>query len=238
MAFFQPSPPSFQLALLLVIVSRPTLVLMAPALAAGACAAMLYGLAFALRAVTPEGSADAESGRAFSVWTALGLAAMMAVMLVIAAALRDWLGETGVAGGAMVAGFVDTHAAAISIASLVASAKTNSRSAGRSADPGGDDEQCRGKNGDGDGCGLARFCAAHGAGPDRANCSGLGGRNPDTVSMTGPSPWGGARSSSMLMSKPRETSPQPGAPTMALGTFTGRLLVILVIAALAGAYGN
>jgi len=39
----------------------------------------------------------------------------------------------------------------------------------------------------------------------------------------------------MLMSKPRETSLQPGAPTMALGTFTGRLLVILVIAALAGA---
>jgi Ca2+-transporting ATPase len=39
----------------------------------------------------------------------------------------------------------------------------------------------------------------------------------------------------MLMSKPRETSLPPEAPTMALGTFTGRLLVILVIAALAGA---
>jgi uncharacterized membrane protein (DUF4010 family) len=48
---------------------------------------------------------------------------MMAVMLVIAAALRAWLGETGIAVGAVVAGFVDTHAAAISIASLAASAK-------------------------------------------------------------------------------------------------------------------
>jgi uncharacterized membrane protein (DUF4010 family) len=118
-----------QLALLLVIVSRPTLVLMAPALAAGALAAMLYGLAFTLRAVTPDGTDDSEKGRAFSVWTALGLAAMMAVMLVIAAALRNWLGETGVTVGAVVAGFVDTHAAAISIASLVASAKTTPQEA-------------------------------------------------------------------------------------------------------------
>ncbi|MBB4199290.1 hypothetical protein CCR94_21285 [Rhodoblastus sphagnicola] len=118
-----------QLALLLVIVSQPTLVLMAPALAAGALAAAAYGLVFALRAATPEGGADSEPGRAFSVGTALGLAAMMAVMLVIAAALRNWLGETGVTAGAIVAGFVDTHAAAISIASLVASAKTTPQEA-------------------------------------------------------------------------------------------------------------
>ena len=85
--------------------------------------AALYGLAFALRAVTPEGAADARPGRAFSVGTALGLAAMMAVMLVVAAALRAWLGEAGVTVGAVVGGFVDTHAAAISIASLAASDK-------------------------------------------------------------------------------------------------------------------
>ena len=112
-----------QLALLLLTISRSTLVLMAPALGAGALAAALYGLAFALRAVTPEGTADAKPGRAFSVGTALGLAAMMAVMLVLAAALRAWLGEAGVTVGAVVAGFVDTHAAAISIASLAASDK-------------------------------------------------------------------------------------------------------------------
>jgi uncharacterized membrane protein (DUF4010 family) len=54
---------------------------------------------------------------------------MMAVMLVIAAGLRSWLGETGVAIGAVVAGFVDTHAAAISVASLVAAAKTTPQEA-------------------------------------------------------------------------------------------------------------
>ena len=66
-----------QLALLLLTITRPTLVLMAPALGAGACVAALYGLAFALRAVTVEGTADAKPGRAFSVGAALGLAAMM-----------------------------------------------------------------------------------------------------------------------------------------------------------------
>ncbi len=118
-----------QLGLLLVTVSRSTLILMAPALAAGALISTLYGLVFALRAVTPKGVADSEPGRAFSVGTALGLAAMMAVMLVIAAALRNWLGETGVAVGAVVAGFLDAHAAAISVASLVAAAKTTPQEA-------------------------------------------------------------------------------------------------------------
>jgi uncharacterized membrane protein (DUF4010 family) len=49
---------------------------------------------------------------------------MMAFMLVIAAALRNWLGKTGVAIGAGVAGFVDTHAAATTVASLVGATKT------------------------------------------------------------------------------------------------------------------
>jgi uncharacterized membrane protein (DUF4010 family) len=118
-----------QLGLLLATVSRATFVLMVPALGAGALIATLYGLVFALRAVTPEGLADREPGRAFSVGTALGLAEMMAVMLMIAAALRNWLGEAGVAVGAVVAGFVDAHAAAISVASLVAAAKTTPQEA-------------------------------------------------------------------------------------------------------------
>src|SRR5271166_5217233 len=44
-------------------------------------------------------------------------------MLVLAAGLRTWLGEAGVTGVAVVAGFVDIRAAAISIASLAASDK-------------------------------------------------------------------------------------------------------------------
>jgi uncharacterized membrane protein (DUF4010 family) len=112
-----------QLALLLAAISRSTFWLMAPALAAGAIGAALYGLAFALRAVTPDAISGAEPGRAFSVGTALGLAAMMALMLFVSAALRYRLGEAGVMIGTIVAGFVDTHSPAISIASLVASMK-------------------------------------------------------------------------------------------------------------------
>jgi uncharacterized membrane protein (DUF4010 family) len=112
-----------QMALVLLTISQPTLVLLAPALAAGGLAAGIYGLAFAVRALRSNDVAAPEPGRAFSVGTALGLAAMMAVMLVIAAALKQWLGEAGVAVGATVAGFVDTHSAAISVASLAAAAK-------------------------------------------------------------------------------------------------------------------
>lgn len=118
-----------QLALLLAVLSPATLVLMAPALAAGAIVVALYGLGFALRAATPDGTSAAEPGRAFSVGTALGLAVMIGVMLVTAAALRSWLGETGVTVGAVVAGFADAHSPVISIASLVASAKMTSHEA-------------------------------------------------------------------------------------------------------------
>ena len=44
-------------------------------------------------------------------------------MLIASAALREWFGETGVIVAAAAAGFVDTHSAAIAIASLVASGK-------------------------------------------------------------------------------------------------------------------
>ena len=47
----------------------------------------------------------------------------MAVMLVAAAALKEWLGETGILIGAAAAGLVDCHSAAISVASLVASGR-------------------------------------------------------------------------------------------------------------------
>lgn len=113
----------FQLAVLLAALSRSTLQLMAPALGTGAIVAALYGAGFAVRAAIPEETSTAEPGRAFSIWVAIGLAAMISMMLVVSAALKSWLGEAGVTAGAIVAGFADAHAPAISIASLVAAAK-------------------------------------------------------------------------------------------------------------------
>ena len=42
----------------------------------------------------------------------------------------------------------------------------------------------------------------------------------------------------MLTPRPDEAPRPPPAGTMPLGTFTGSLLLVLVIAALAGAFGN
>jgi uncharacterized membrane protein (DUF4010 family) len=117
------------MALLLFAVSQPTLMLAAPALAAGAATAALYGLGFSFCKGMPDNSSPSEQGRAFSIATAGALAALMAVMLILAAGLKDWLGETGIVVGAAVAGVVDTHSAAISVASLVASGKLAAQAA-------------------------------------------------------------------------------------------------------------
>ncbi|WP_020175009.1 MgtC/SapB family protein [Methyloferula stellata] len=111
-----------QMILLLLATSTPVLRVMAPALIAGGLAAALYALAFTLRSLRSSEVPTAEGGgRAFSAAAALGLAATLAVMLVATAYLKTWFGEAGIVIGAAVSGLVDTHSAAISVASLVAS---------------------------------------------------------------------------------------------------------------------
>ncbi len=66
---------------------------------------------------------DPQPGQAFSLPVALIFALTLAAMLIASAALRDWFGETGIIVAAAAAGFVDTHSAAIAVASLVASGK-------------------------------------------------------------------------------------------------------------------
>jgi uncharacterized membrane protein (DUF4010 family) len=118
-----------QMALLLFAVSRPTLSAMAPALIAGGTVAAVYGIAFTLFALKSEDPKAIDSGGAFSIVTALTLAVTVAAMLVAAAASREMLGEVGVVVGAALAGIVDTHAASISVASLVASEKLTAQEA-------------------------------------------------------------------------------------------------------------
>ncbi|MBK7948425.1 MAG: MgtC/SapB family protein [Deltaproteobacteria bacterium] len=110
-----------QMAILLSTVSPPTLLVLAPALATGAIVAAVYAVAFTLRGSEPTSPPESEPGRAFSVVAALGLATLLAVMLIVTAALKQSFGTAGVLAGTAVAGIVDTHAAAVSVASLVAS---------------------------------------------------------------------------------------------------------------------
>jgi uncharacterized membrane protein (DUF4010 family) len=118
-----------QMALLLYAISTPTLATMSPSLLAGGTVAALYGGFFTLRALKSQDTSDPDLGRAFSVKSALVLATTMAAMLVVAAALKELLGEAGIVVGAAVAGIVDTHAAAISVASLAASANLTPKDA-------------------------------------------------------------------------------------------------------------
>lgn len=108
-----------QMALLLAVVSPAVAWAMAPALIAGGVTAGAYGLWFTWTAMRTGTESSYESGSAFSLKTALLLAATLCIMLVAAAFLQQRIGGTGVLAGAALAGFADTHAAAISVASLM-----------------------------------------------------------------------------------------------------------------------
>jgi uncharacterized membrane protein (DUF4010 family) len=112
-----------QMGLLLLAISRPVLEILWPALLAGGLAAIAYALYFTVRALNADDAPIPEAGRPFRVSTALALAATMGVMMFAVAVLKAKFGETGMVLGAALAGFVDTHAAAMSVASLVTAGK-------------------------------------------------------------------------------------------------------------------
>jgi len=112
-----------QMAIVLAATSMATLRnLSAPLVWAGA-AAFAYGIVFTVAALRGKKEEQRQDGRAFSIATALAFALTLAVILLASATLRDWFGESGVLIATALAGFVDTHAAAISAASLVANGK-------------------------------------------------------------------------------------------------------------------
>ncbi|MEI6160226.1 MAG: DUF4010 domain-containing protein [Roseococcus sp.] len=120
-AAFSTCATFLQMAVLLFSTNEATCLAMAPMLAAGTLVAAGHALVFALLPSASRASQEPEPGRAFQPAAALGLAAMMALMLVVSAAMQRWFGEAGVIAGAAVAGIVDTHSAGISVASLVTS---------------------------------------------------------------------------------------------------------------------
>lgn len=112
-----------QMALVLAVTSVPALRALAVPLLCAGLAAVVYGVAFTVRAMQEKTAAEPQPGHAFSVPVALMFALTVSAMLIASAALRDSFGETGVIMAAFVSGFVDTHSAAIAVASLVASGK-------------------------------------------------------------------------------------------------------------------
>src|SRR5450756_43180 len=107
-----------QMAIVLGATSWSTLQTLSISLLGAGLTAVLYGTAFTILALRQKARGEANSGRAFSLPTALVFALTLSCIMVAAAALQEWFGENGIVLAAALAGFVDTHSAAISVASL------------------------------------------------------------------------------------------------------------------------
>lgn len=114
-----------QLAIVVGLVSTPTLLLLAPSLLASGLAAVIYAGVFALRSFREMSAAeDSPKGRPFEPKTVIVFVLVVGLTLLISALLTQWLGDRGLLLAAGVAGFTDAHAPAISSASLAASGRT------------------------------------------------------------------------------------------------------------------
>lgn len=109
-----------QMAILLAATSLETLRAFAVPLTFAGLTALLYGGGFTLWALRHTAEEHATPGHAFSLRTAFLFAALLAAILLVSAALQERFGEAGVLAAAAVAGFADTHSAAVSVAALVA----------------------------------------------------------------------------------------------------------------------
>jgi uncharacterized membrane protein (DUF4010 family) len=118
-----------QLAIVLSATSPTTLRSLAAALICAGLVAVAYGIAFTIGAFGEKAEDQVQPGRAFSLPTAMAFALTLATVLIASAALQQWFGERGIVAAAAVAGFVDTHSAAISVASLVVSGKMSAADA-------------------------------------------------------------------------------------------------------------
>lgn len=118
-----------QLTLLIGATDTAALLALSVPLACGGGAAILYGGVFTALALRHKVERQDEPGHAFSVRSAILFAALLAVILVASAALQDWFGNAGVLAVASLAGLADTHSAAVSVASLVASDKLDAHGA-------------------------------------------------------------------------------------------------------------
>lgn len=117
------------LVTLLVATSPATLhALMFPLIFGGVTVAA-YGLVVTLNSFHENGSEMHNLSRSFSVKTALTLAAMIAVVLVVSAAFKSWFGQAGLVVASGLAGLADVHATTISVASLVAAGRLSAENA-------------------------------------------------------------------------------------------------------------
>lgn len=119
----------FQLTMILAAIEASILRALAPPLLAGGLSIAIYGAIMTWSSFRKHEAEISKPGRSFSVKTAFTLAAVIALVLVTSAALKAWFGQAGLVVGTALAGLADVHAAAMSVASLVASNKLSASAA-------------------------------------------------------------------------------------------------------------
>jgi uncharacterized membrane protein (DUF4010 family) len=113
-----------QLAIVIGLVSMPTLEALLPSLVLSGLAAVAYAGLFTLRSVRETTQSELPAGRPFSPKTAVLFVVVVGLALAVSSVLTSWLGDRGLMLAAALAGFGDAHAAAISAASLAAGGQT------------------------------------------------------------------------------------------------------------------
>ncbi|NMK46473.1 MgtC/SapB family protein [Achromobacter sp. Bel] len=108
------------MATVLAAISPEVLRALVIPLACGGATALSYGVLFLFKVMRQTECTAVEAGRPFKLWTALVLALVAAGVLLCTATLNAWLGSRGITIAALLGGLIDTHAAAASVATLVA----------------------------------------------------------------------------------------------------------------------
>ncbi|HEY9023265.1 MAG TPA: DUF4010 domain-containing protein [Burkholderiaceae bacterium] len=118
-----------QLAAVVGASSLESLQALAAPLAGAGATGTAAAIACALWAFRQPAAPGIVVGRAFSLGKALGLAATVTALTWISFVLQDRFGQVGLTLGVAIAGFADAHAAAASVASLVASGRLSAHDA-------------------------------------------------------------------------------------------------------------
>jgi uncharacterized membrane protein (DUF4010 family) len=118
-----------QMVVVLVAVSRATTRAVARPLLLAGVAAIGYGAFFVFGKTRSSENFAERPGQAFSLKTAFLFAGTLFLVMFVSAATRQWLGTKGLVLAVGLAGFADTHSAAISVAALVSSGKVSATEA-------------------------------------------------------------------------------------------------------------
>lgn len=118
-----------QLGVILGATSTAALQAVALPLAGAGLVAIAYGAIYAWHTAKQSSDQPIAPGRAFDPRVALLFAGMIGAVLLLSAAVTDWLGTTGLWLASALSGFADAHAPAAAVGAMTAGGKLNAAQA-------------------------------------------------------------------------------------------------------------